>query len=121
MTDLHDLGRLCRVCGERLTKARSKSVVYSCAEYKQQLLATFQIDISDDRTEIHPSMFCNRCYSATKRHTTAAASGLPYKHSIVVFLWEEHKETGCSVSTIVTFKDNGTLNLILHVSGLPTS
>ena len=36
-------------------KARSKSAVYSCAEYKQQLLTKFYTDISDDRKRIQPT------------------------------------------------------------------
>jgi len=94
------LNRLCRVCGNRLSKALSNSVVYSCVEYEQQLLDTFGLKISDDRSDIHPSFFCNSCYSATNRYKTAADNGLPYKHSIVVFLWEEHKEIDCGVSML---------------------
>ena len=92
MAKNHDLGMLCRICGGRLQRAKGRSTVYNCVNHKQELVATFQIYVTSDTDEIHSQQFCNSCYAATHRHQTAESKGLPYRHAISVFEWEEHKE-----------------------------
>ena len=72
-------------CGEMLHKSKGNTaVIYSCASYTQQLHSTFMLDTSRDQIDIHPSQFCNRCYSVTKRREKAAERGTPFSGSISV-------------------------------------
>ena len=54
MAKNHDLGMLYRICGGRLQRAKGRSTVYNCVNHKQELVATFQIDVTSDTDEIHP-------------------------------------------------------------------
>ena len=102
MAEGHALDMHCRVCGGRLNRAKAKKqVVYACLEHKKDLLETFGIDVVLDTPDIHPRKFCNSCYSACKRRSTAASKGFPYQHTTEVFHWTQHQENECRVCSIV--------------------
>ena len=72
------LSKHCRVCCKTLTKAKGKCTVYNCADYKDQLLATFGVNLSNDSDVVHPTNFCSCCYTITKCSAKASQDGVPY-------------------------------------------
>ncbi len=104
MTD-HELNKHCRVCGGRLQKAKRRAAVHTCILHTEALKATFELDVTTDDADVHPQAFCNGCYAAIQRNSTAMMKGLPYHHSIQVFPWHKHTEE-CSVRTTITFTHN---------------
>lgn len=52
----------CRVCGEKLQKAKSRMTSFPCAEHKADLQTAFDIDVTHDNEQVHPSHFCNGCH-----------------------------------------------------------
>ena len=76
--------------------------MHKCTLHMAMLKSTFEVDVASDQPEVHPPFFCNSCYAAVKRHSTAASKGIPYCHSIEVFTWEKHQEEECAVCIIFT-------------------
>ena len=76
------LKKLCRVCGEVITKHR---VTYECTQ-KRELLLVGNIDISHDKETVHPGFFCNKCYSTLThiKNEKVQTSGLK------TVQWAEH-------------------------------
>ena len=74
--------------------------MHECTLNMAELESTFEVDVASDEPEVHPQFFCNRCYAAGRRHSTAASKGRPYSHSIEVFTWEKHQEEECAVCAI---------------------
>ena len=93
---LEQLGRHCRVCGGRLSKAKGKLVAYTCREYQEHLLASFSLDVTQDEPEVHPLHFCQSCYCSMKRSTKAVRDGACFSTSKIVYEWKEHTQD-CSV------------------------
>lgn len=91
------LRKHCRICGNRLNKKKKHAQVYSCAKHQSDLLSTFKVDISSDTDAIHPSHFCNPCYSVTRRAEKANQSGVPFVHATTVMDWSEHSVLDCLV------------------------
>ena len=63
------LDELCRVCGCKLHKVSTKPAakkrypcMYQCAAFSEELLSAFHIATTKDCYQIHPPMFCNKCY-----------------------------------------------------------
>ena len=100
MAQHHNLEKYCRVCGGRLQRAKSKAATYKCTEHTEELRALFQVDVLSDDPDVHPQLFCNGCYAAVRRHSTAVSKGIPYHHSIEVFTWEKPTDEECAVRTI---------------------
>ena len=100
MAQHHSLEKYCRVCGGWLQRAKSKAATYKCTEHTEELRALFQVDVSSDEPDVHPQSFCNGCYAAVRRHSTAVWKGTPYRHSIEVFTWEKHTDEECAVRII---------------------
>ena len=84
MADVHRFDILCRVCGGRLQRAKKRAPVHKCTNHTEGLEATFGISVGTDDPDVHPEFFCNRCFAAIKRQSTAASKGIPYHHSIDV-------------------------------------
>ena len=97
MTDIHQLSIFCRVCGRRHTRAKRKEPVHDCQKHKQLLLLTFDIDVEEDRQDVHPTAFCNSCYATAARVKAAREKNTPYAHSTVLFEWNPHSENNCKV------------------------
>lgn len=69
------LAKHCRICGNRLSKKNKQAPAYHCTQFPTDLLSTFGVDIS---SAVHPTQFCNPCYSVTRRADKARKVGLPY-------------------------------------------
>lgn len=93
------LEKHCRICGKRLCKVKKQAPSYCCNQFPADLLSTFGLDISKDLSTVHPTHFCNLCYSVTKRAERARKAGLPYTHTTVIMEWTTHDEDDCLVST----------------------
>ena len=61
----------CRFCG----KPFGKQTRYSCTKYAS-IVELFGVDHTCDNPDVHPTKFCNRCYSAAMRtkHSTKCTS-----------------------------------------------
>ena len=84
------LTKHCRVCGKRLSKAKSRSTSYSCSEHQDTLQTCFGIDLSLDTASVHPLRFCNRCYMITRRMVANRERNMPYHHAVVPMKWTPH-------------------------------
>ena len=94
-----ELQKHCRVCGGRLqtSKAKYKATVYQAEAFCDQLQTAFGITIGRDSPAIHPKSFCKVCKVAMGRLLGAKAKEIPYKCSLKLYEWEEHKEENCKV------------------------
>lgn len=81
---LEQLGKSCRVCGNRLKTTKGKGRAFDCSAHASQLLETFSLNVSDDANDIHPSQFCFSCYGTIRRKAAAAKKGLPYTSPALV-------------------------------------
>lgn len=98
------LQKHCRVCGNRLNKAKGKAQpVYSCKEHSGDLSEFAGIsNISTEDSEVFPQRYCNPCQSRLNRAKVAAKDGLPFP-SITAMEWSPHQE-GCNVCEITQFQ-----------------
>lgn len=96
--DFHQsqLAKHCRVCGRRLSKARSRAIVYDCSAHQPGLFTSFGVNLGDDDADTHPPKFCNPCYLTMKRDLKARAEGTRYLHEVNPFTWIKHGP-GCQV------------------------
>ena len=99
MAQHRNLEKCCRVCGGRLQRAKSKSATHKCKEHDEELKALFPLDVTSDEPDVHSKSFCNSCYAALRRHSTAVSKGIPHCHSIEVFSWEKDEE--CAVTIVL--------------------
>ena len=53
------LQRLCRICGEIL----SRRVTYLVSDHLEELTALYKVHFAGDTSGKEPSSFCNTCYS----------------------------------------------------------
>ena len=82
-------------------ESKRESTSHKCTLHMAKLKSTFEVDVASDQPEVDPPFFCNSCYAAVKRHSTASSEGIPYCHSIEVFNWEKYQEE-CAVCIIFT-------------------
>ena len=81
----------CRLCGERVKRARSGRATreYACSDLAAEIHSEFGICVANDNKCIHPTSLCRSCHDALKRKKT---------QSITVFEWHAHDKEECSVS-----------------------
>ena len=84
------LQRLCRVCGYTLTKGGKSTKQYQCADNKEALQTSFGIDVSKDKTNIHPASYCHPCSSVMYFKKKAEQQQREDNHTRRVFDWKEH-------------------------------
>ena len=71
--------------------------MYKCQnERYRERLAFLGVDCTNDIQHVHPRYFCNRCYRAAPRQHTS-----PGSTPITPYLWKEHTESGCQVSSYI--------------------
>ena len=71
--------------------------MYKCQnERYRERLAFLGVDCTNDVQHVHPRYFCNRCYRAAPRQHTS-----PGSTPITPYLWKEHTESGCQVSSYI--------------------
>lgn len=91
----NELGKACRVCGKRVSKAKGRSRSFLVAQHSQELAEVFSIDVSSDSEDIHPLSFCLPCRafmgSWHTRKGDAPAVGR-------VYTWAKHTDPDCVVS-----------------------
>ena len=105
---LSELPKHCRVCGGHLQtgKREYKATTYSTEAFSDQLRMAFGVDVSEDSASIHPQSFCKVCKVALGRLLDAKTRGVPYRCSVQVYQWEEHREEECKVKrTIAEIKN----------------
>ena len=92
------LEKHCRVCGERLEKAKKKSFSYACSQHRKALRDTFDIDVSSDVRSVFPERFCSSCFLKTRHQVARLRKGLPYNFAPTPFSWSPHSSscTDCS-------------------------
>ena len=66
------LKRVCRVCGCSFKHSRTSK------NHKDDLMAVFQVDITNDSTTIHPDQFCEKCRTVLTKSKKAAKEGKVY-------------------------------------------
>ena len=81
------LDKTCRVCGERLNKAKGRERSYLVAEHNKELAEVFSIDASSDDTDTHPASFCHSCRSFMHLWHTRELNTPPVGR---VFTWAKH-------------------------------
>ncbi len=85
-----NLKLLCRICGEKLKKAKEKyESSYSCTEYVDFLANKYQLNVEKDDNSIHPPRFCNKCYLSSSNSRSPV-------------FWEIHTEENCKTCYHVT-------------------
>ena len=92
------LGELCRVCGEKLHKAKSRSTSIVCNTHQADLKSGFSIDVERDDITQHFPHFCMSCYQKNeknKEHTTpcepiSVDTTHPRKHMYINFLYHRY-------------------------------
>ena len=65
--DVHiqSLEVLCRICGKKADKqkkGKSCQRLVFCTKYREKILSTYGIDISEDSEYVHPTKLCQPCY-----------------------------------------------------------
>ena len=97
------LQKLCRVCGQYLSKPGQKVPKgYSCSKHQDTLLKVFNIDIDQDNKSTHPTNFCHGCHNIVYFHNKAIKGRKEYKHTRKIFSWHAHTDTACLVCAHVT-------------------
>ena len=84
---IHNVLKLCRVCGGNVHKYR---VLYKCRDHATSLMKALSINVNSDHSEIHPPNFCDRCNSAIRRKLRALDDGRVMNLSVEPILWYEH-------------------------------
>ena len=96
------LDNLCRLCADRAQtyKEKSSKPAKLCAQYTENIKATFDIDIIDDDVNIHPTKLCTKCY---KKMFNAPLYTNPVSSEIA-------KNTAATVDTLWTVHNRATLH-----------
>ena len=94
------LHRLCRTCGQRANKEVDETKgkkIKLVASYKEQVKATYGVNIDQDEDDIHPKNICKTCYSK-----------LFLKSKRSAYEWCCHSRTGqCTVCMLFTQQSKG--------------
>ena len=88
--------KLCRICGERLKKAKDRyENSFLCADKRELIFSAFGIKVHDD-PETCPSKFCHKCYKLASRGGTC----------LTINVWPPHKRTGnCAICSSFKYKE----------------
>ena len=79
------LEKLCRICGERLKKAKDKyENSFLCADKREIIFTAFGVKIRGDDLDKCPPKFCHKCYKLASRGGTRFA----------INAWPPHKRSG---------------------------
>lgn len=94
------LKSLCRVCSKKLGR-----VSYSLKKQSNQYLIEqcFHVDVSNDDERVHPSRFCNSCYSAMKRMVQVDT----VHSSLTIHTWMTHQDGTCETCDMIEARKKG--------------
>ena len=90
----------CRVCGQRLTKVKTKSIAYQCKAIAEKLQTAFGIDTSGDGLHIHPESMCKCCKLSIDRVISAMKNKVHHRSAVVLFQWEKHSNQEFKVTGV---------------------
>lgn len=80
--------KLCRICGERLMKAKDRyENSFACVDKRDMIFSAFGVKIREDDLETCPPKFCHKCYKLASRGGTRLA----------INVWPPHKRTGVCI------------------------
>ena len=78
------LEKICRICGERLKKAKDKyENSFLCADKTEIIFTAFGVKVRKDDLDMCPPKFCHKCYKLALRGGTRLA----------INVWPPHKRT----------------------------
>ena len=100
----------CRVCGQRLTKVKTKSIAFQCKAIADKLQTAFGIDTSGDDLHIHPESMCKCCKLSMDRVISAMKNKVHHRSAVVLFQWEKHCNQECKVKGV-----HGEQSLKMHL------
>lgn len=80
------LKQLCRVCGNKYNPRKTGKIKqYQCSENKAALKTAFGIDVTQDKSTIHPPTYCHPCRNITYFKQKAIKEGTEYNPTRRVF------------------------------------
>ena len=82
------IAKLCRLCGYQLDKKHDYNNFSITDELSKIILKCFYLDTGNDKSEIHPTKICLKCYSTIKNIETRLKRGS--KSSLVLFDFTPH-------------------------------
>ena len=88
--------KLCRICGERLKKAKDKyEDSFLCADKREIIFTAFGVKIRGDDLDKCPPKFCHKSYKLASRRGTRFAMNAwpPHKRSGDCVICSSYKET----------------------------
>lgn len=92
------LHELCRLCGGRVVQAKDPAPPKQCRDYIQRIKESYNIDCSEEDSEVYPIYFCHLCYSKTfKLKVQTATEWLPHPRTgtcKVCLTYESQKKGG---------------------------
>lgn len=98
---IKELENLCRVCGGPVKQNRL------CKDHQAALESVFSIDITADKSNVHPKKFCKRCYAVISRSSKAEAEGRIYLHAVEPAERCVHVGEDCMVCGNISSKQKG--------------
>lgn len=110
---LQQLLKHCRICGKRLSKAKCRTSVFDCSNFRDNLLMTFGVDVNLDDIQVCPLKFCKPCHAVMSRAVKAANEGTPYTHTVTPMIWSTHTDN-CQV-IINNFNNNKNNNNVTNI------
>ena len=91
------LKAMCRLCG-KLAKKRKKI----CSNYAADILSTYSIHVTVDKSDTHPINFCGLCYDEirnvkNKKISTETLSKTRITKNEIDIMWIKHSQSGCKI------------------------
>ena len=90
--------KLCRICGCTLTG----KIIHNVKDHTGRLNIAFKYKFEEDTVNIHPELFCHKCYSSLLHFEKRGA-----KINVTLSSWELHSEKECSTCSRVTSQSKG--------------
>ncbi len=105
------LGKICRVCTNRIAIHGSRNLPKESSEYRKELFNNFGISVWEDSPEQHPSKVCEKC-SRKLRHCKSGARVYTVQSLKCIQRiqqnWPKHTRTGiCFVFELYTQQSRG--------------
>ena len=89
---INALSKLCRVCGNRLTKSASvheEQALLKCCDYRKQIYSVFGVSTWEDTADDHPIKLCGNC-ARKIRHDLAGTRTYNQSNNQTLPQWTRH-------------------------------